>query len=291
MKERIRHRTGFPIRDIIWAVQYLRARFILPLFADVLFISHPKAGRTWVRVILNVLCNELLGRQGLFIKNVWTVSYEFFEMARTNDRIPKILFTHLRSDELYWLKPRSKARGIENKKIVFLVRDPRDIMVSYYFQLTKRVKSQAVSGKSLSEFVRSEYLENLLNFMNAMERLRRDHGDTLLFKYEDLQKDTFGEMRRLIDFLDVEVSDDVLEAALAYGSFANMKEIERGGLFAPKKRDRWAGILETWDVNDEEAYKVRRGKVGGYVDYLSEGDAAYLDSAIEKGLSSSLGYG
>ncbi|MGD9347775.1 MAG: sulfotransferase domain-containing protein [Candidatus Aminicenantes bacterium] len=291
MRENIQRWRRFSIRDLGRAVQYLRAQFILPLFADVLIISHPKAGRTWVRFILNVVFNKLLGRQELYFKNVWTVSYEFFEMSRKNDRIPKILFTHLRSDELYWLKPRDKVRCIEDKKIVLLVRDPRDIMVSNYFQLTKRVKSQAVSEKSLSEFVRSEYLDNLLNFMNTMEGFRYDHKEALLLKYEDLQRDTIAEIKRLIDFLEIEVSDDVLEEAVAYGSFANMQEIERGGFFAPKKKERWAGILETWDTDDRDAYKVRRGKVGGYMDYLSDSDVAYLDSAIEKGLSSSLEYG
>ena len=46
---------------------------------------------------------------------------------------------------------------------------------------------------------------------------------------------------------------------------------------------RWSTIrqlLQPGDVNDPESYKVRRGKIGGYVDYLDPSDVEYADQAM-----------
>ena len=291
MKEFIQGQKRFFFNYLSGAIQYLRARYILPMFADVLIISHPKAGRTWIRVILHEIFKIQTGQHEYMFRNLWTSSYEFFEMSRQNNQIPKILFTHLRSDGLCWLKSRDRIRSIDNKKVVLLVRDPRDIMVSYYFQLTRRAKSHVVSGMSLPQFLRSDYLHNLINFMNAMERSRHSHRNTLLIKYEDLHRDTIGEVDRLIRFMDFQVTNEVLEKAVAFGTFENMHEMERRGLYAKKRRGEVAHVLETWDVHDRDAYKVRKGKVGGYVDYLGDDDIHYLNSEIQKRLDPSFGYG
>ena len=38
--------------------------------------------------------------------------------------------------------------------------------------------------------------------------------------------------------------------------------------------------LQPTDAADEESYKVRRGKVGGYVDYLDQQDIAFCRHAV-----------
>jgi hypothetical protein len=35
-------------------------------------------------------------------------------------------------------------------------------------------------------------------------------------------------------------------------------------------------------VNDPESYKTRRGKVGGYVDYLTAEDIAFIDQTVNE---------
>ena len=41
-------------------------------------------------------------------------------------------------------------------------------------------------------------------------------------------------------------------------------------------------ILGAGDPADPESYKVRKGKVGGYVDYLSQDHIAYIDDCIRE---------
>jgi len=44
------------------------------------------------------------------------------------------------------------------------------------------------------------------------------------------------------------------------------------------------------DKNDPESFKTRRGKVGGYVDYLTPQDIEFLDAKMREGLPLCYGY-
>jgi len=75
------------------------------------------------------------------------------------------------------------------------------------------------------------------------------------------------------------------------GEFDHMYEVELKNSFELKQRDRGvAGALQTWDIRDRESYKMRRGCVGGYLDYLEKSDIEYLNSVIQDTLFDSLGY-
>jgi hypothetical protein len=63
------------------------------------------------------------------------------------------------------------------------------------------------------------------------------------------------------------------ENALEFSRFGNMRKME-----ASLEYDRQ--LLQPGDVNDPESYKVRRGKIGGYVDYLDPSDVEYADQAM-----------
>jgi hypothetical protein len=61
-----------------------------------------------------------------------------------------------------------------------------------------------------------------------------------------------------------------------------MKKMEAASAFASK-------ILQATDVGDPESFKVRRGKVGGFADYLAGADLTYANEAMRK-LDSRFGY-
>jgi len=63
--------------------------------------------------------------------------------------------------------------------------------------------------------------------------------------------------------------------ALEFSRFENMQKLEAAGAFDSK-------ILHPGDVRDPESFKVRRGKVGGYREYLSAEDQAFAASALAK---------
>ncbi len=54
-----------------------------------------------------------------------------------------------------------------------------------------------------------------------------------------------------------------------------MKKMESEGAFESK-------ILRAGDARDPESFKVRRGKIGGFQDYLSSNDQEYAAAALQK---------
>jgi hypothetical protein len=67
----------------------------------------------------------------------------------------------------------------------------------------------------------------------------------------------------------------IFQEALEFSRFENMQKLEAAGVFDSK-------ILHPGDVRDPESFKVRRGKVGGYREYLSAEDLEYAADALLK---------
>ena len=57
-----------------------------------------------------------------------------------------------------------------------------------------------------------------------------------------------------------------------------MQSRERAGAYAERFGDRFGAV----DENDPDAYKVRKGKVGGYQDELSPVDVEYCNRVLER---------
>lgn len=193
--------------------------------------------------------------------------------------IPYIKFTH---DDLPQHKRPNELEEskivYKQSKVVFLIRDPRDVIVSLYFQKTKRVHQYT---GTLSEFLYREQgsFNSLLHFYNIWAENRKVPEDFLLIRYEDIHKDPQGELRKVLNFIDLpEIPDDVIHEAVQYASFENMRQLEIEDRFSSKS-------LRAVNERDYESYKTRKGIVGGFRTYLKENEVAYLDKKIKDDLS------
>jgi alcohol sulfotransferase len=65
-----------------------------------------------------------------------------------------------------------------------------------------------------------------------------------------------------------------------------MKQLEQRAAFGSADRRIVPG-----QAGNPDSFKVRRGKVGGYRDYLSDAQVAELDGLVATRLSSVFGYG
>jgi hypothetical protein len=244
--------------------------------ADYLIVSYPKCGRTWLRVILSHYYVERYGLQS-------GILLDFSNLHYLNREIPKIFFTHDIPHTV--LSPQAigtDKSAYYKRKLVFLVRDPRDVIVSMYFQRTRR---DANYQGSLLEFVHGDVggLRTLIRYYNIWaENLPRIDA-ALLLKYEDMRSDTVATLSRLLDFMGHAADRDIARRAVEACSFDRMKEMERN-----KEYNRsW---LKPGDVNDEESFKVRRGKIGGYADYLQGDELEKINQLIKQELAPVFGY-
>lgn len=233
-----------------------------------LIVSYPKTGRTWVRMLLG---KAICARHGLDEALI----FKPLELSRAAG-IPRLIFTHDRAvpvEETGFEAFNPDKSPYRGKRVVFLLRDPRDVAVSLYFHLTKR--APRFHG-TLSEFVRDERfgVASSMRFYRAWHESRNIPQTFLPIRYEEMVADSAGALRSILGCVGAEGIDDAIVARVAEAcAFENMRSLEREGKMGHPK-------LLPGDVADEESYKVRRGKIGGYVDYLSPEDIAYADGVI-----------
>ena len=104
-----------------------------------------------------------------------------------------------------------------------------------------------------------------------------------LVRYEALRASPAEHFRDLLAVLGESSPDaNSFQEALEFSSFENMQKLEAARAFD-------SNILHPGDVRDPESFKVRRGKVGGYREYLSAEDQQFAAAAIRE-LDRQFGY-
>jgi hypothetical protein len=244
---------------------------------DVYILSYPKSGRTWLRLMVGKVLALRLGLENADL-------LELYQLTSSLPDVPQIRASHDESPHLKTVCELSTSKmRYRDERVILLVRDPRDVMVSCYFQETKR--NMRYRG-SISSFIRDERhgVDGLIHWLNVWSANRSVPSDFLLVRYEDMHVDTEGELRKVVDFLGLDgVHDSIIRQAVEFASFDNMRRMEAEDALDSAR-------LRPGHLDDAESFKVRRGKVGGYVDYLSGEDIAYLDAKIRTELAGCFGY-
>lgn len=239
-----------------------------------ILVSFPKTGRTWLETLMGKYYAEHFN-----IKEKDDISVVIYnkKLIKINPNIPYCHRDHI--GKPYSRNPKEMRRSIKwskykNTKIIFLVRDPRDTMVSFYQYIVKGKSNQTYNG-DIHKFIRDgrSRLNTLVSYYNVWLKNRSMFKGFLLVKYEDLKKDTVGELRKIIKFLGTDVKDDCLIKSSKFCEFNNMKKME--------KQKPVDNELAPGNKNDPESYKARRGIVGGYVDYLNKEDIEYIDGVVD----------
>jgi len=244
---------------------------------DAIVVSIPKSGRTWVRAFLGAYFCK---RHGL--------EFSLEPECYGNAQIPRLIYSHdlfeQRTKANLWEGVRGKylipSRELRRAKIILLARDPRDAFVSLYLQLTHRDPgtSAEVRQKSVSEMLRDKSygIRSIIEIMNHWLKEFSGRSNFFLIRYEALRSEPENNFHELLVFLNGNEPDAAaFRTALEFSQFENMKKLETAGAFESK-------ILRASDVRDPESFKVRRGKVGGYAEYLSIEDQQYAAQAIQK---------
>jgi hypothetical protein len=250
---------------------------------DALVVSIPKSGRTWVRTFLCAYFCEKLGQP-------FTLEPEQYE------GVPRVIYTHdlfeQRTKADGWDKLRGKylipQRERDRLPVILLARDPRDAFVSLFIQLTRRTKEtpDELKQKSTSELLRDPAfgIESMVAVMNSWLAEWSGRTNFLLLRYETLRESPTPGFRELLHLLgESAVHEGAFAHALGFSDFGHMQKLENAGAFESK-------ILRAGDTQDPESFKVRRGKIGGFEDYLSPEDQGFAAGALRR-LDRRFGYG
>lgn len=186
---------------------------------------------------------------------------------------PSIFFTHDGSD-LYrkwnasqYLEKRAEKEKYKNKKVILLIRNALDTVVSSFWHVTKRhmiLDGLPLYHGSLDDFVFNEKfgLPKIVAFYSSWYRAQHIPKDFLLVSFERLRRDTIGELSRIIQFLELPMVPAGIESTVENTRFEKMKKREQNLEFEDP-------VLRPADPNDPMSYKVRKGKIGGFKEELS----------------------
>jgi hypothetical protein len=244
--------------------------------ADAVVISYPKSGRTFVRAMLARLYQRRFGvdeRQLL----------EFPVVRRAPEAAPRVLFTHagdtMRSADQIAVDP-SVYQG---KKLVLIARHPADIAVSRYYHLKHRSRDRTrrrLAEQPVESFVWAEEggIPSIVAFLNQFAAVP---GVTII-RYADFIAEPEQSLRKLADAIGLDVDDEDIADAVAFGSLPNLKQLEREGYFTSSR-------LRQSRAGDEKSGKVRKGVVGGYRGQLEPPAVARIDDYLAEALDPRLG--
>ncbi len=257
--------------------------------ADWILISWGKSGRTWLRVMLSRFYQI---KHGLSQQ----ILLEFDNLNRRNPAIPKVLFSHNNYLRDY-LQDWKTLDHFKGKKVVLLVRDPRDVAVSQFFQWKyrmrphkKRLNEYPPHGAEISlfEFITDTKvgIPRIVDFFNGWAEFLADPANELLvIRYEDMRKDPQAVLKQLLAFVGTPGKVEEIQEAVEFADYENMKRLETKKVF-------WASgaRVRPGDKNNPDSFKVRRAKVGGYRDYFDDRQLSIIDRFVEDNLDPVFGY-
>ncbi|XP_077018843.1 amine sulfotransferase-like [Tamandua tetradactyla] len=189
---------------------------------DVFIITFPKSGTIWAQQILCLIYFE--GHRNK-TENVETalrvpfMEYNLHKLDFSKRPSPRILSSHIP----YYLAP----KGLKDKKakIVYIYRNPKDVLISYYHFSNLAVAFQP--SENLEQFM-ERFLDGKVMGSHWFDHIRgwyeHKHDFNILFmKYEDMKKDLRSSVLKLCSFLEKELSEKDLDAVVRQSTFQNMK--------------------------------------------------------------------
>ena len=220
---------------------------------DVFLASYPRSGNHFVRFI--ILSARYFQNYGVFpcdfstMSSIPDVHNQDVHLAL---EIPRIIKTHFPYDPRY-------------RNVIHLVRDPRDVAVSYYHYACKSprlffeaVDDQLKIHKFVDLFVRGktwpcDYGFHTQSFISASDKINYIRID-----YERLLLEPVIETKKLLAFLKISLNDEAVEALVKHTKFDNMCDIHdpesaRSGHVFPDRR-----------------FMLRKGRAGGFVNALNK---------------------
>jgi hypothetical protein len=239
---------------------------------DIFLVSYLRSGSTWARFLV-----------GNFLYQDKTVSFtNLNQLIPVIDghpdhrlrRLPRVLKSHECFDPRY-------------PRVVYFVRDPRDVAVSFYFYNLK--VRELPEGYPLDDFVDRflsgrtvDYADRLGSWEDhvlSWIRLRRGRNTFCLVRYEDLLTDPGRELARMASLFGVDPAPERIQRATTLSSAENMRSLET------KEWRRWGTTKGT----REDIPFVREAKSGGWRKHLSENAVRKIETAWG-GTMQELGY-
>lgn len=216
---------------------------------DLFLVGYPKSGNSWLQHLMTGVCYEV-------------------SMAEVSNRLVRELTPDIHLSAFY---KRFREQGCfkshhlprrEYRHVIYIVRDGRDAVNSYYHMLTGQGRQPELDSliREGRHLFPSKWHEHVRQW------LENPYGSRIHFvRYEDLHADPLWELRAICAFAGLERSENFLQQVIDHCGFRAMRTKEESAL---------------WDKNESwqaDKYFVRKGEVGDYRKHIPEELVAYFE--------------
>src|ERR1035438_3367920 len=238
---------------------------------DIFIVSYPRSGNTWTRFLL---ANLVFSDRNVDFTNIEKLIPD--TTSQSNQTLkksprPRIIKTHEYFDHRY-------------SKTIYIVRDPRDVALSYYEFSRKYMLIDEGMGLEdfVDDFVSGRLIssgwgtwgENVASWVYA----RGDSPTFLLLRYEDMRRNTMAELARLAKFMGIEPEPTRLQEVIDLSSAERMRKLEK------LQDDEWFKTLG-YVVRRAQKRKKRKdipfvggARAGGWRDSMPESCVRQIES-------------
>ena len=242
---------------VLYLNEYLKDNLYIS-DVDGYVLSYPKSGRTWLYEILKLYSYNQNHKN--FLKNRKIVKF--------NNRFIK--FIHDCSDPnpypIKATKQKFNNKKVINKKKIILIRDPREIIISFWYQMKFREKTY---NHSISKFIEDEYLgiKKIISFYNLIDLKFSDNFK--IITYADLVNSTFEEVEKILSYFNLIIDKELIRKCIDECSFQKLQNKE---------------IISSKD-KDIKSLKFRVGLSGDFKKDLSDHDLIKINTIIKEDLN------
>jgi len=242
---------------------------------DAFIISYPKSGRTWLQ---KMLIEAVRLEKG--------VDIDLADISALNTHItdfPNLLSTHAGSSWEEVVKDHEQIKvddlaKYQHGQIIYLYRDPRDILVSQYYHILHRSGYQTFDRDYVIDNPNVGLLK-IINFMNKWADYTIAHPDQIVpVAYHALKEAPSDYLTQILDLIDYPVQAAHITQAISNCTLQRMRQKESSDSANP-----WANT-DGKSADNPNSFHSRKGITGEYKTFFSAEEINKINDIISNNL-------
>ncbi|XP_042301259.1 amine sulfotransferase-like isoform X2 [Sceloporus undulatus] len=238
---------------------------------DVFLVTYPKSGTIWTQNILSLIYHEghRNGTEDADLPDrVPWLEYNVRNRDYANHPSPRLFTTHLP----HYLVPKGLRKG--KAKIIYVARNPKDVLVSSYHFSKVSLKSEKVEDFEIlmERFLTGKVIGNL--WLDHIEdwSAQRSNLNILFLLYEEMKKDLRSSVLKICNFLGKRLTEEELDDVVDKASFGKMS-VDRRANYTTVPSE----ILDF-----TKGCFLRKGTVGDWKNMMTVAQSERFDSIFKE---------
>ncbi|XP_009819659.2 amine sulfotransferase-like [Gavia stellata] len=239
--------------------------------SDIFITTYPKSGTVWTQNILSLIIHEG-HRNGT--ENVETMDripwleYNIKNKDYAALPLPRVFVTHLP----YYLVP----RDLRNKKgrIIYVTRNPKDVMVSYYHfsKFVSALEEVPDFNLFMERFLAGKVLASLWLDHVAGWYSHAEDFNILFLTYEEMKKDLRSAVLKICNFLGKKLNEEEVDSVVRQATFENMRRDPRAN---------YENLPDDIVAKDKGSF-LRKGTVGDWKNIMTVAQSERFDKVLNE---------